>query len=29
VLVDLDDNGQDEVVFQRPLCAQRAFHLKA
>jgi hypothetical protein len=25
-LVDLDDDGQDEVVFHCPVCAEREFH---
>jgi hypothetical protein len=25
-LVDLDDDGQDEVVFYCPGCAEREFH---
>ena len=25
LLADLDDDGQDEVVFYCPLCAQREF----
>ena len=26
LLVDLDDDGQDEVVFYCPVCAEREFH---
>jgi predicted RNA-binding Zn-ribbon protein involved in translation (DUF1610 family) len=26
LLVDLDDDGQDEVVFFCPTCAEREFH---
>ena len=26
-LVDLDDDGQDEVVFYRSVCAEREFHI--
>ena len=25
-LADLDDDGQDEVVFYCPVCAEREFH---
>jgi hypothetical protein len=27
LLVDLDDDGQDEVIFYRPVCAEREFHV--
>ena len=26
LLVDLDDDGQDEVAFYCPVCAEREFH---
>jgi hypothetical protein len=26
LLIDLDDDGQDEVVFYCPVCAEREFH---
>jgi len=26
LLVDLDDDGQDEIIFYCPVCAEREFH---
>ena len=26
LLIDLDDDGQDEIVFYCPVCAEREFH---